>query len=125
MEEVKKEFNPAIDALWCKRCQRGMTGLKQAEGLVEGDDCPLCIALTKNGNIADNAVGVLKKVATVRKEHEEYVAIKKREKELKTIRHIKDAGELVQDEKKARQEEIGSLKSQIEELKKLLKNKSN
>lgn len=108
------------ESLWCKRCQRGLSGVVEAEGLVEGDDCPLCLDLAKYGNIAENSIGVLKKISTAVKEHEELVRIRRREKELKMHRGIKGTDELIKEAKAEQKAELEALKAQIADMQKML-----
>jgi hypothetical protein len=122
MAEVVKES--VKEALWCKRCQRGMTGIEEAINSNEGDDCPICVDMARHGNIAENSIGVLKKASTAVKEHEELVRIRKREKELKMHRGIKGTDDLIKEAKAEQRAEIDVLKAQIDELKKLVSSKT-
>ena len=122
----KGQLNPYEDNsnhLWCKRCQRGV--LSQYPDAKTGEDCPICLRLAQMGEISESAIGILKTVATFRKEHEDYVEAQKKLKELRQIRSIKDAGDLVKEEKAARLAETAELKAQIAELKAMLKDKGS
>jgi uncharacterized protein YbaR (Trm112 family) len=119
VEEVKKY--DSVNALWCAKCQRGMSGLVLAEGLKQGDDCPICRQKLAVHEISQEQVGVLKTAAQARKDQEELAEIRRRERDLRSIRHIKDPGEMIGEEKRAREKELLALKGEIDELKSLLK----
>ena len=108
------------NALWCKRCQRGLTGVPEAIELVSGDDCPICSQLARSGKIGSDRIGILLTCQQARDDQAELIALRAKERELKQIRHIKSPGDLVNDEKRARVKESASLKGEIAELKNLV-----
>jgi hypothetical protein len=119
--EIKKILNrdkiehPNPDHLWCKRCQRGMTGLdekgKQPTSVKAGDDCPFCIDLANEGEISREAIGVLMTTQAVTDEWHEKAKLRHRMDELKSIRAIKDTGDVAL-------ERVGQQDKIIEELRK-------
>jgi hypothetical protein len=112
--------HPTPDALWCKRCQRGMSASKlDTEGtdlmksLKAGDDCPICTALALEGEIAADARGILMTCQQVTDEWYEKIKLNHRQREMRMLRSIKDTGDVALEKVNKQDKEIEELKRQI------------
>jgi hypothetical protein len=113
---TEKMIHPNPDNLWCCRCQRGITGHKEYEGLKSGDDCPFCEILAMDGDIAYEARGVLKTCQEVTDEWLEKAKMHHKMDQFKQVRSIKDTGDVALDKVKEQDKIIEKLRLQIEEM---------
>jgi hypothetical protein len=106
--------HPTPDALWCKRCQRGMSGVPEAKDLKSGSDCPLCDALALDGEIAADARGILKTCQEITDDWQEKIRLNNRQREMKMLRSIKDTGDVALEKVDKQDKVIEELRKQIE-----------
>lgn len=110
------------DKLWCERCQRGVGG-NNHEKYTEGDICPMCLDRYRHRHDKMQISGELKKISTVLREKAEIAELRRRQKEQRTIRGVKGAGELVREAEDKFKAENDALRQELAQIKDLLKNK--
>jgi len=130
----EKITHPTPDALWCKRCQRGMsievevtnpeTGVitktrKTPDDLKAGNDCPLCVSLSAEGNISPEAIGILTTCQTITDEWLEKIKLNNRQREMRMLRSIKDTGDVALEKVNKQDKIIEDLQKQIAALTKV------
>lgn len=86
---------PAFEVkLWCGKCQRGITGIPNADIYRSGDPCPICVQNARVGRIKESEIESLKTCEQYEADHLR-IAQFEREKRMRKIKAIKGADEMI------------------------------